>query len=211
MWKRIWGYYEKLDYRVLAETLDKMAREGWRVKQLGIMGPIFEDAPPDDTVYHRVIRSPQLSGEPIPAGWTFLLRSGQRTVITRNEPLTEAEKLGEDRENDDGYRGQKYAFFGWLLMGIVLWWSDLRTLDRSVFLPEGLLFWGAMICYAFLLAEGILEGVNALAYRRARRAGQIYEPAVTWRRLRLFGWLALTICFGGTILVCSLYILLWPF
>lgn len=207
MLKRIWGYYEDLDYRMLAEKLDEMAREGWRVTQLGIMGPIFEDAPPDDTVYHRVIRSPQLSGEPIPAGWTFLLRSGQRTVITRHEPLTEAEKLAEDRENDDGYRGQKYAFFGWLLMGLVLWWSDLRRLDRSVFLPEGLLFWGTMICYTLLLAEGLLEGVNALAYRRARRAGQVYEPVVGWHRLRLFGCLALAICFGGTILVCSLYVI----
>ena len=50
MLKRIWAYYENLDYRVLAETLDEMAREGWRVKQLGLLGPIFEDAPPDDTM-----------------------------------------------------------------------------------------------------------------------------------------------------------------
>ena len=91
-------------------------------------------------------------------------------------------------------------------MGIVLWWSDLRTLDRSVFLPEGLLFWGSVICYALLLAEGLLELANALAYRRARRAGQPYEPAAAWRRLRLVGWLALAVCLGGTILVCSFYI-----
>lgn len=206
MLKQIWAYYENLDYRVLAETLDKMAREGWRLKQLGLLGPIFEDAPPDNTVYHRVIRSPQISGEPIPADWTFLLRSGQRTVITRQAPLTEAEKLAEDRENDYYYRGQKRIFFCWLFMVIVLLWSDLRTLDRSVFLPEGLLFWGTMICWGLLLAEGLLELANALAYRRARRAGQLYEPVIAWRRLRLFGWLALAVCFGGTILVCTFYI-----
>lgn len=83
MLKRIWAYYENLDYRVLAEKLDEMARAGWRLKHLGLLGPIFEDCAPNKTVYHRVIRSPQISGEPIPAGWTFLLRSGQRTVITR--------------------------------------------------------------------------------------------------------------------------------
>ena len=91
MLKRIWAYYENLDYRVLAEKLDEMARAGWRLKHLGLLGPIFEDCAPNKTVYHRVIRSPQISGEPIPAGWTFLLRSGQRTVITRDAPLTPAE------------------------------------------------------------------------------------------------------------------------
>lgn len=208
MLKRIWAYYENLDYRVLAEKLDEMARAGWRLKHLGLLGPIFEDCAPDKTVYHRVIRSPQISGEPIPAGWTFLLRSGQRTVITRDAPLTPAEKLVEDQENDHYYRGQKHIFFCWLFMVIVLVWSDLRTLDRSVFLPEGLLFWGTIICWVLLLAEGLLELANALAYRRARRAGQPYEPVVAWRRLQLFGWLALAVCFGGTMLVCSLYILL---
>lgn len=206
MLKQIWAYYENLDYRVLSETLDKMAREGWRLKQLGLLGPIFEDAPPDNTVYHRVIRSPQISGEPIPADWTFLLRSGQRTVITRQAPLTEAEKLAEDRENDYYYRGQKNAFFGWLFMAIVFWWHDLFQLESSVFWPEWLLFWGTVVSGIILLAESLAWQVNALAYRRARRAGQPYEPIIAWRRLRLFGWLALAVCFGGTILVCTFYI-----
>lgn len=208
MLKRIWGYYENLDYRVLAEKLDEMARAGWRLKQLGLLGPIFEDCAPNKTVYHRIIRSPQISGEPIPAGWTFLLRSGQRTVITWDAPLTPAEKLVEDQENDFYYRGQKNAFFGGLFMVIVLLWSDLRTLDRSVFLPEGLLFWGTVISGILLLAESLAWQVNASAYQRARRAGQPYEPVVAWRRLQLFGWLALAVCLGGTILVCSFYILL---
>ena len=72
------------------KKLDEMAREGWQLKRLGILGLTFEPCPPR-AVYHKVILTPQLSGEAIPEGWTYLLRSSVRTVITREQPLSEAE------------------------------------------------------------------------------------------------------------------------
>ena len=59
-------------------------------KRLGILGMTFEPCQPK-TVYHKVILAPQPSGEAMPEGWTYLLRSSVRTIITREQPLSEAE------------------------------------------------------------------------------------------------------------------------
>lgn len=163
--KHLWQYYDRLDYRALAEKLDEMAREGWQLKRIGILGLTFEPCPPR-VVYHRVIRSLQLSGEAMPEGWTFLLRSSECTVITREQPLTESEKLAEDRENEYAYRWQKNVVICWLLIMVIFGWQPFGMWDQGIPGIERLLLCSELICRLLAFAESLIWLVNALAYRR---------------------------------------------
>lgn len=197
--KHIWQYYDRLDYRALAQKLDEMAREGWQLKRVGILGLTFEPCSPK-TVYHRVIRSPQLSGEAIPEGWTALLRSGERTILTRDYPLTEAEKLAEDGEMDYWYRWQKNVAFCWFTIMLIFLWKQLRMWDQGINSLEGLLMGTMLAGWILVMAESLIWLGNAMAYKRAKHEERLYKPVIKWRGLRMIGWLALIICAVAAVL-----------
>ena len=200
MKKHIWAYYEPLDYRALADKLDEMAQAGWQLTHLGFCGLTFTEALPQ-SVYHRVIRSPWLSGESIPQGWTFLLRQGDRTIITRAQPLNEAERLLEDQEMTYWGRQQRNVVLYWvLIIGLYVGDQALR-LQRygSLTREEWALNGGMALVAALYLAECVCWQVNAWAYWRAVRQKQLYEPPVKCRGLRLAGLAATALCLGGTL------------
>lgn len=207
--KHIWQYYDRLDYRALAEKLDEMAREGWQLKRLGILGMTFEPCQPK-TVYHKVILTPQLSGEAMPEGWTYLLRSSVRTIITREQPLSEAEKRAEDRENDYAYRWQKNVGICWLLMMVLFSWQQLHMWDQGISGAERLLLGGELICWLLLMVQSVFWLVNALAYRQALKEQRRYAAAIKWRALRVVLWLALIVSAVLTILLL-LYLMLFVY
>lgn len=216
MIKRVWASYGTLGYRAWERYLDKMAREGWQLRDNGFLGMRFIQTEPQER-YHRIIAKPKNDQTPrLDKGGRVIYEMDEQMIVVSDKPKTMDEELAQDEAMRPVVRRcmrrnirPVMALAGWLfLVYLIITQEEMRASFWSMRCEplEVILF----VAVSLYFSESIIvELLNIFRYYQARSDQQMFEAILQngkWPAIRKTASLAALFILAFTLIWGMMYL-----